>query len=165
MAEQTFKLGELDPLPSFEVNTGISSPSNGTNLNDEFSAIVQDIERNPATRVPRKRKTELDFDPEETSSFTRSFESGTEQLKASGRHFLAAGSTALGFDDFADEQIQAAQLNQQKGEQISEGLITNFEQAEDFTDYIDWAVNGLGQVAPSVFLMVVFMVPCYQRRY
>lgn len=151
MAERNFKLGDIAELPSFEENT--ASPS--INRNEELSALVNDFNANPIVFQPSSSKNTDNFEDDGQRDITRSFETGVEELKGSTRHFLAAGATVLGFDEFADDQIKAAEANKAEGDRLSEGLIRSFDDANDFGDYFDRSINGLAGLAPAALETIV----------
>lgn len=88
--------------------------------------------------------------PEETSSFSRAFSGGVDQLQSLGYGAGAVAASLLGADETRDQLIEGMQREQAEGEKAMEGLITNWEDVTDPSSFGDYIINGLGQLTPSI---------------
>ena len=166
----SFKLGELaspTTVGNTSTRTGnvLSDQIRGTltggrrkkpSRNNEFMDILGGVSKDTGDRPKRSN---------EGVSFGKSFEAGVEGLKGTGHGALAAVGSALGFQEFAESEIEAVKSNQRKADRLVSGLLTNvddieFEKGavEGISDLSKYLINGAGSISPSMLEVVASVV-------
>ena len=90
------------------------------------------------------------YEVQETGDLAAGFSGGWEGQKAIGNNLLAVGGMIIGNEEYRDEALADAALNEAEAAKWSDGRTTRVEDIDGLGSVIDYAQFTLGSLGPSV---------------